>query len=142
MFDDCLPVMQLSPKEMTRHTKKLPQAQCAHKGKPVYRLKSTTKFVNWGYEYHISDIDKETFALYRTIYFKDGKKIKTISIDWQSLEQPDPRISWPRFIYALSHERGQDSMVFVPRSTVQLNTDIPDSFWSTDTLKKQGRNKP
>ncbi len=138
-LQDCLPTMVLTPKELNRYTRQLPGSQCAHKGRPVYVVKSTTKFVNWWYDYHISEIDKKTFAIYRTVYFKDGKKIKTIAIDWQSLEQEDPRIQYPRYIYAITHDSGVDSMVYVPRSTVLLNQDLPDDFWSEDTLKKFGK---
>jgi len=139
VLEDCLPVMALEAGEMTRHTQKLPGPQCGHKGKPIYRLKSTTKFKSWWYDYHVSEIDKKSFSLYRTVYYKDGEKVKTVVIDWQSLDQPDPRVSYPRFIYAVTHTTGVDSMVFVPRSTVSLNADIPDSFWSEQTLQKQGR---
>jgi hypothetical protein len=137
-FPDCLLVMELDESEMTRHTKDLPEAQCEHKGKPVYRVKSTTKFKDWWYDYHISEIDKRTFAMYRTTYFKNDKKIKTITVDWQSLNMPDPRINYPRYIYAVTHDTGVDSMVYVPRSTVKLNVDIPDDFWSEETLVKGG----
>lgn len=139
VFNQCLLTMELDKSEMTRHTKNLPEAQCAHKGKPVYLIKSTTKFKDWWYDYHISSIDKKTFAMYRTTYFKDGKQIKTIDVDWQSLNLPDPRINYPRYIYAVTHDTGVDSMVYVPRSTVELNTDIPDSFWSEETLKNGGK---
>ncbi|WP_294041813.1 outer membrane lipoprotein-sorting protein [Thiolapillus sp.] len=139
VFQDCLPVMKLGPREVNRYTRKLPASQCGHKGRAVYVVKSTTRFENWWYDYHISEIDKETFAIYRTVYFKDGKKIKTISIDWQSLEQEDPRIQYPRYIYAITHDNGIDSMVYVPRSTVELNQDLPDAFWSEATLKKFGK---
>ncbi len=139
VFDACLDVMELNEWEKNRYTKRLPGQQCGHKGKPVYRLKSTTKFKNWWYDYHISDIDKQSFSLYRTVYLKDGEKIKTVSVDWQSLDQPDPRIVYPRYIYAVMHDSGKDSMVYVPRSTIQLNVDYPDSFWSEETLKRQGR---
>lgn len=139
VLEDCLPVMELTKSEKTRYTKKLPGPQCEHKGKAVYRLKSTTKFPNWWYDYHISDIDKKTFALYRTVYFKGDTKVKTVVIDWQSLEQEDPRANYPRFIYSLSHESGKDSMIYVPRSTIELDVDIPDSFWSEATLKQYGR---
>lgn len=138
-FEDCLPSMKLEPGEMTRYTKSIPGPQCEHKGKPVYRIKSTTKFENWWYDEHISDVDKKTFALYRTVYFKDGEKIKTVVIDWQSLGQPDLRINYPRYIYALTHTSGTDSMVYVPRSTISLDVDLPDSFWSEETLKKRGQ---
>ncbi|MEN8176005.1 MAG: outer membrane lipoprotein-sorting protein [Pseudomonadota bacterium] len=139
IFNDCLDAMKLEKWEKTRYTKKLPGPQCGHKGKPVYRLKSTTRFKDWWYDYHVSDIDKRTFSVYRTVYFKDGEKIKTVVVDWQSLEQPDPRITYPRYIYAITHTDGRDSMVYVPRSTIELNADLPDSFWSAETLKTHTR---
>lgn len=135
VFEDCLEAMELEESEHTRLTKHLPGPQCEHKGKPVYRLKSTTKFDNWWYDFHVSDIDTQTFSVYRTVYFKDGRKIKTVVADWQSLEQQDPRINYPRYVYAITHTDGRDSMVFVPRSTIELNTDLPDEFWSAETLK-------
>jgi hypothetical protein len=121
--------------EKNRYTRNLPGPQCAHIGKPIYRLKSTTKFKNWWYDYHISEIDRKTFALYRTVYYKDGVKVKSVSIDWQSLDQPDPRIAYPRYIYAISHDDGKDSMVYVPRGTITLNVELADNFWSEDTLE-------
>jgi len=138
VFEDCLLTMELDKSEMTRHTRKLPRPQCGHRGKPVYQLKSTTRFKNWWYDYHISDIDKRTFSVYRTRYFKDGKLIKTITIDWQSLNTPDPRINYPRYIYAITHATGVDSLVYVPRRTISLNTCLPDSFWSEENLKTLG----
>jgi hypothetical protein len=139
VFNDCLLAMELNPWEVNRYTKRLPGPQCAHKGKEVYVVKSTTKFKQWWYDYHISEIDKKTFALYRTVYFKGDEKIKTVVVDWQSLDQPDPRISYPRYIYAVTHTNGIDSMIYVPRSTVFLNQSQPDSFWSEETLRKYGK---
>ncbi|HID47067.1 MAG TPA: outer membrane lipoprotein-sorting protein [Chromatiaceae bacterium] len=139
VLQDCLPAMKLVPAEINRYTKKLPGPQCEHKGKAVYVVKSTTKFENWWYDYHISEVDRKTFGIYRTVYFKDGRKIKTIAIDWQSLGQEDPRIIYPRYIYAVTLENGMDSMVYVPRSTIRLNQDLPDGFWSEKTLKKYGK---
>ncbi len=138
-FEGCLLAMKLNPWEVNRYTKKLPEPQCEHQGKPIYVLKSTTKFKDWWYDYHISEVDKETFALYRTVYYKDGKKIKTVVIDWQSLEQADPRVSYPRYIYAVTHTTGIDSMIYVPRTTISLNQSLPDNFWSEKTLKKYGK---
>jgi hypothetical protein len=131
----CLDTMELERWEMTRYTHQLPGPQCEHQGKAVYRLKSTTKFENWWYDYHISDIDKTTFGVYRTVYFKGEEKIKTVDVDWQSLDQPDPRVIYPRYIYAISHADGKDSLVYVPRSTITLDMDISDSFWSEDSLR-------
>lgn len=137
-FNECLLTMELQNWEINRYTKKLPKSACSHKGKTVYRLKSTTKFKSWWYDYHVSEIDTETFAIYRTVYFKNGEKVKTITVDWQSLGEEDPRIIFPRYIYALSHEDGSDTMIYVPLDTITLNPDIPDSFWSEETLKTQG----
>lgn len=139
ILEGCLASMQLDKTEITRFTRKLPEPQCGHKGRPIYKLKSTTKFTNWWYDYHISEIDKETFAFYRTVYFKGDKKVKTVTVDWQSLEKDDPRVSYPRYIYSLSHDSGKDSMIYVPRNTITLNIKKPDSFWSAKTLKKLGR---
>jgi hypothetical protein len=132
----CLPAMELKPEEVTPITRRLPGSQCGHRGKAVYRLRSTTRFKNWWYDYHVSEIDKETFAVYRTVYYKNDKKVKTVVMDWQSLGRKDPRIVYPRYIYALSHSDGTESMVFVPRSTLRLDQDLPDSFWSESTLKR------
>jgi len=135
-LEDCLPAMELQEAEMDRYTKDLPGPQCDHKGKPVYRLKSATKFTNWWYDYHLSEIDKKTFSVYRTVYFKNGGRVKTVVVDWQSLDQPDPRITYPRYVYALTHADGKDSMIYVPRATISLNVDLPDSFWSEKTLQE------
>ncbi|MEJ2694169.1 MAG: outer membrane lipoprotein-sorting protein [Candidatus Thiodiazotropha sp.] len=139
VMQECLAVMELTPSEMTRYTRDLPGPQCGHIGRPLYRLKSSTKFVNWWYDYHLSDIDRQTFALYRTVYYKNGEKVKTVYIDWQSLDQPDPRITYPRYIYALTHADGKDSLVYVPRGTIGLNLDLPDGFWSEQTLQNYAR---
>jgi hypothetical protein len=141
VMDTCLAAMELTPREMTRYTRNLPKPQCAHRGRPVYRLKSSTKFENWWYDYHLSEIDKETYALYKTVYYKDGERVKTVYVDWQSLNQPDPRITYPRYIYAITHADGKDSLVYVPRSTIALNVGLPGSFWSEATLQNYPRIK-
>ena len=139
VMESCLESMQLTPTEMTRYTRNLPEPQCGHRGRPIYQLKSTTKFANWWYDYHVSEIDKETYALYKTVYYKGDKRVKTVYVDWQSLDQPDPRITYPRYIYAITHADGKDSLVYVPRSTIALNLDLPDSFWSEETLQNYQR---
>ncbi|MET0091811.1 MAG: outer membrane lipoprotein-sorting protein [Candidatus Thiodiazotropha sp.] len=103
-LEKCLDTMVLEPWEKNRYTLHLPGPQCSHIGKPIYRLKSTTRFKNWWYDYHISEIDQRTYALYRTVYYKAGVKVKSVSIDWQSLDQPDPRIAYPRSLPARESE--------------------------------------
>ncbi|MCB1877148.1 MAG: outer membrane lipoprotein-sorting protein [Chromatiales bacterium] len=136
VMEGCLGSMTLTESEQTRYTQDLPAPQCAHRGRGIWRIKSTTKFEHWWYDYHISEIDRETFAVYRTVYFKGDERIKTVEVDWQSLDQPDPRITYPRYIYAVTLTDGKDSLVYVPRETIELNTDLPDRFWSESTLKR------
>lgn len=138
-LEGCLAAMELETSQLDRHTRNLPGPQCAHTGKPVYRLKSTRKRVDWWYDYHISEIDQQSFAPYRTVYYKGDKRIKTISVDWQPLGEGDPRIVYPSWIYSLLDESGRDSLVYIPRSTIQVNVDLPDRFWSELTLKKKAR---
>jgi len=134
-FKDCLGTMEFEEWESSRYTGGLPESQCGHKGKPVYLVKSSTKFRNWWYDYHITEIDQKSFAPYRTVYFKGDQRIKTVVIDWQPLGEADPRVTYPRYIYAVSLDDGRDSLVYVPRETITLNVDIPDSFWSEQTLQ-------
>jgi hypothetical protein len=134
-LDACLDSMEFEPWEQNRYTQQLPGPQCAHQGKAVHRLKSTTLFENWWYDYHVTDIDQATYWPYRTVYFKDDRKIKSVWVDWQPLGQPDANVAYPRYIYALSHEDGKDSLVFVPRNTISLNTDTPDNYWSVETMR-------
>lgn len=132
---DCLGSMMFESWEKNRYTQLLPEKQCSHRGRAIWLLKSTTKFKNWWYNYHITEIDKQTFWPYRTVYFKDGKKIKTVEVDWQSLGEPDPKLAYPRYIYSVSLDNGRDSLVYVPRKTIKLNADMPDGFWSIDTIR-------
>ncbi|MCP4043700.1 MAG: outer membrane lipoprotein-sorting protein, partial [Gammaproteobacteria bacterium] len=114
-FKDCLGAMQLSKKEMkNRYLKQLNSSQCAHKGKSVYKLKSTTKFQNWWYDYRISQVDTTTYADYRTEYFKDGKKIKIIDRDWVSMRLDDPRSLFFRYWYGKNLVTEHETMINIP----------------------------
>lgn len=135
-FDGCLGSMKLKDSEKTKTTKNLPQSSCTPKGKEVYQIKSTTKFKDWWYDYHISDIDTQSFAAYRTVYFKDGEQIKTIEVDWKSLNQTDPRKVVPSYIYSKSMDSGQESMLIIPFETIKLNTNLSARYWSEKTLRK------
>jgi hypothetical protein len=136
VFGECLNVMTIKKDEQTRRTRHLPTAQCKPKDKAVYQLRSDTLFDNWWYDYRISYIDTSTFAMYRTVYFKDSKRIKTIDIDWNELDHPDPRVLSPNFIYAKSNVTNIESFLVIPKETIDWNTDIKNKFWSERTLKK------
>lgn len=135
-FNHCLETLTLPLNEQSKHTKNLPPAQCQHQGKSIYQLKSITRFKHWWYDYRISFIDTSSFAVYRTDYFKNDQLIKTVDIDWQSLQQKDPRLVYPAYLYSKSHLKQSESLFIVPRNTVFWDAKIKSSFWSESSLRK------
>ncbi len=135
-FDDCLRGMEIPKKHRNRYTRHLPEGSCAPRGREVYKVKSTTRFRNWWYDYRISYIDTETFADYRTEYFKDGKMIKFIDRDWRSLGLEDPRaLAWG-YWYGKNFETGHESWAVIPPEVIEYNADFKPSLWSERTLRK------
>jgi len=135
-FEDCLGAMALSDREMKdRYLAQLDAPQCGHKGKAVFKLKSTTKFPNWWYDYRISYVDSKTFADYRTEYFKNGEMIKVIDRDWASLGLEDPRAQFFRYWYGKTLATGNETMISVPEAVIEWNKDEDNNFWSEETLE-------
>jgi len=136
-FDECLLAMEVPKEQRTRYMKNIPEASCAPKGKEVYKLKSTTKFNNWWYDYRISYVDTKTFADYRTEYFKDGNKIKIIDRDWKALGKEDPRqVSWG-YWYGKTLTSGHETWAVIPEEIVKYNhKDKGAQFWTESTLRK------
>ncbi len=113
-----------------------PAASCKHKGKQVYKLKSTTKRQNWWYDYRVSYVDTKTFADYRTEFFKDGEKIKVIDRDWVSLGQDDARAQSWAYWYGKTFASGHETWAVIPDEVVEFNHDWKPSKWSEKTLRK------
>ncbi len=134
-FADCLTSLSLPPDAHTAGLQ-LPEASCLPKGRPVYRLKSTSHFERWWYDYRLTWIDAETFAPYRTDYFKSGKRVKRVEMDWRRYDDADPQALYPRYVHARDLQTGRASLVFIPRKTLRWNTRLPASFWSERTLRK------
>jgi len=135
-FPSCLNTLTLPKNEQSKYTKNLPKPQCTHKGKPIFKIKSTTRKSHWWYDYHISFIDTSSFAIYRTQYYKNNALIKTVDIDWQSLNQADPRLVYPAYLYSQSHITNSESLFVVPRETVYWNLDLKNKFWSESSLRR------
>ena len=137
-FNDCLGSMELSDKERkNRYLKQLYPSQCNHKGKKVYKLKSTTKFNNWWYDYRISYVDMNTFADYRIEYYKKDQKLKIIDKDWASMGLDDPRGVFWRYWYGKNLLTNHETMINVPEKFVSWNKEVEenDILWSEDMLK-------
>ncbi len=134
-LDDCLGAMALSDKEKKRkYLEQLAPAQCGHKGQQVYRLKSTTRFEDWWYDYRVSYVDTKTFADYRTEYFKDGEKIKVIDRDWVSMGLDDPRAQFWRYWYGKDLRNNHETMVSVPEQFVSWNKEADPAIWTEEHL--------
>ncbi len=137
-FSGCLNAMDVPKNQRNKYMKKLPAGgSCTAKGKAVYKLKSTTKFAGWWYDYRVGYIDTETFADYRTEYFKGGKQIKVIDRDWVGLKGvDDPRAQSWRYWYGKTLATGHETWAVIPDEIVVYNTGKKEGFWSERTLRK------
>jgi hypothetical protein len=136
-FNGCLGAVVLADNEKNRYTRDLPEASCIAKGKQVYKLKSTTKFKNWWYDYRISYVDTQSFADYRTEYFKGAKKIKVIDRDWKPVSNAtDPRQLVFGYWYGKTFATGHETWAVIPPEVVNYNDDsMKQSMWSENTLR-------
>ena len=138
-FSGCLGIMKDVKRNKYTQNAKI-EADCSVDGKEVYKLKSTTKAANWWYNHRISYIDTKTFADYRTEYFKDGNKIKTIDRSWVSAGLDDPRGSYWGYWYGVTPATGHETMAFIPPSVTKVNHKYKTrNLWSTKTLRKMPR---
>lgn len=136
-FDDCLGAVALEEKDKNRYMQNLPEPSCSPKGRPVYKVKSTTKFKNWWYDYRVSYIDTETFADYRTEYYKDGKMVKILDREWKKAPGvQDPRAMYWGYWYGKTLDTGHETWAVIPNDVNQFNADIPQNFWSETTLRR------
>ncbi|MBT8439732.1 MAG: outer membrane lipoprotein-sorting protein [Gammaproteobacteria bacterium] len=144
-FTDCLGSMKLNAEEQNnnRLIKNIPRRQCDHRGKNVYKLKSTTKYGNWWYDYRISYIDQETFADYRIDYFKDGKQVKRIDKDWTPMIDEvmdifqDSRAVFWRYWYGKNYLTGNETMINTWPEVVRWNQEYAEDLWSEDRVFSQ-----
>ena len=132
-FNDCLGAIEGI---QVKYLPEPPKAACEHKGKEVYKMKSTTKFQNWWYDYRISYVDTKTFADYRSEYFKGDEKVKVIDRDWKSLNQSDPRAQSWGYWYGKNLQTNHETWAVIPQEVVQINADLDEGLWSESTLRK------
>lgn len=137
-FNDCLGYIEIGDDEQTRFTTDLPKSgSCDHKGKEVYKVKSTTKFENWWYDHRVSYIDAKTFADYRTEYFKGDEMVKVIDRNWVPLGQSDdPRAVGWGYWYGKTLATGNQTWAVIPPKVNQVNASYDADWWSESTLRK------
>ncbi|MBF0454158.1 MAG: outer membrane lipoprotein-sorting protein [Magnetococcales bacterium] len=135
-MNDCLMAMEIPKKHQNKYSKNIHGPDCSPKGRSVYKLKSTTLYSNWWYDYRISLVDTQTFGDYRTEYFKDGKKIKIIDRAWTSMKLDDPRGLWWKYWYGKNLLTNHETMASIPDEVAEWNSAMPGDFWSEKTLRK------
>ncbi|MDQ7083648.1 MAG: outer membrane lipoprotein-sorting protein [Sulfurovum sp.] len=132
--------------EQTSSTKNLPAGTNAFSGREVYKVKSTTKFSGWWYDYRITYVDTKTFADYHTEYYKGGKKIKILDKNWPKAEgSSDPRaLRWYTW-YGKDLRNGHESLAYIPKKVTKRDQTSfkvgkkkysTSSLWQESTLKK------
>jgi len=135
----CLGVIADLEGQSYRFVDKLPKRSCRHINKEVYGLKSTTKFEDWWYDYRISYVDTQSFADYRTVYFKDGEAIKIIDRDWGLVADEsvqDARSLFWKSWYGIDLTTGRETWAVIPQSVIEFNSKKKSRFWSEKTLRK------
>lgn len=135
-FNSCLETIQLPENSRPGWMKASDEPVCEHKGKTVYRLKSTRKSSKGWYDYRISYVDTETFADYRTEYYKSGQKIKIIDRDWRPTVLQDKRALQWHHLYGKDLISERETLISVPDEALAYDTQKKPSFWSESTFKK------
>lgn len=135
-FEGCLDVLQLPKEQRDRYTQWMPEADCSVQGREVYRLRSRPRRPHPGYDERVVWVDVETFADYRSVYYRDGLALKVIDKAWRSMGLDDPRAQYWQYWYALTPDSGQEGMAFVPPDAVRWNGDLDPGLWSERTLRR------
>ncbi|MBF0265084.1 MAG: outer membrane lipoprotein-sorting protein [Gammaproteobacteria bacterium] len=137
VFNRCLSTIET--KTDTKWMPNLPQASCHQKKRPVYILKSFSKGSPIKeYDYRIRFIDTETFADYRTEFYKDDILIRVVEKNWGPMGMEDPRVQAWSYMYANDLQNDHESMfIQLDRNTTMKPNG--KNFWSENTLRKVNR---
>jgi len=135
-FAECLGVVQLADDQRDRHTAWMPEADCSTRGREVYRIRSRPHRSDLGYDERETWVDVETFADYRSVYYRNGEVLKVIDKAWRPMGLEDPRAQYWVYWYARTEGSRQEGMAFVPPDAVRWNTDLDPDLWSERTLRQ------
>jgi hypothetical protein len=135
-FPGCLGVMEIPPEQAGRQLDWLPSGRCEVAGRETFKLKSRPRVFNPDYDHRIVWIDRETFADYRSEFFKDEKPWKRIDKDWRTLGLEDPRAQLWVYWYALTHVDGHEGMAFINPAAVAWNTELDPRLFTESRLRR------
>jgi hypothetical protein len=135
-FEGCLGMLKTAARIPEHKLGDLPEQNCAMQGQSVYRVKSTTTFSDWWYDYRLVYVDQASFADYRSDYFKGGRLVKRIDKDWQPVTNSDPRALMWRYWYAEDFVSGQSALGYVRLQDVEWNQEVDPAQWTERALRK------
>lgn len=135
-FDECLGSLLIDDGQQDAIRHRPPEKSCQPRGRPIYRIKSTTTFPQWWYDYRIVTVDQETFADYRSDYFKEDKLVKRIEKDWRPIAGHDRRALMWRYWYAEDYVLDQQAIGYVRAEDVLWNQDVDSRDWTERALRK------
>jgi len=132
--------------QKTSLTKHLPAGTNDFADRDVYKVKSTTKFSDWWYDYRITYVDTKTFADYHTEYYKGGQQIKFLDKNWKNMEgATDKRaLRWYTW-YGKDLRTNHESLAYIPKKVTKHDQNhfrvgkkkyTPKTLWQASTLKK------
>ena len=129
-------LIELKESEMDRYTKDLPQEKKIIDVE-VHALKATPKEDAW-YDYRIDYIDVKHFTNYETKFYVADKVVKTISRQWEKVEElSDERAYMWTYWYSINEETKYETVNYIPKEIIKTNDEnVKPSFWSEKTLSK------
>ena len=135
-FGECLGTVQLAEGQGGRYASGLPAGDCETHGRSVYRLRSRPHRSDLGYDERVTWVDTETFADYRSVYYRAGEVVKRIDKSWRSMGLEDPRAQYWVYWYARTEGSGQEGMAYVAPDSVRWDEDMDPELWSERTLRR------
>ncbi len=135
-FPDCLGAMEVAPAQRGRHVRQPPLRRCDLQGRPVYRLESRPLNLDAGYDRRHVWIDTESFADYRSEFYREGRLYKTIDKDWRAVGLDDPLAQYWVHWYAVTHHDGHEGMAFIDPGAISWNDDLDPKLWSEARLRR------
>jgi hypothetical protein len=124
----------------------LPSEQDLTIDRECYVVRSDTFHKDYWYDYRVSWIDTETFADYRTLYYKNDKLVKIVDRLWRPMKNhpgsedvDDPRAQYWVMWYGKTLRTGHESMAIIPPVVNAWNSDLNDRLWTIPSLEKLKR---
>jgi len=116
------------------------EAWCGLSGKRLLWVESRPRKSSPRYDRRLRLIDADSGAEYQSEYFLDGRLVKRLQKNWQSLRDSGPdRLLWTFWSVKLFAPDGSvqaESLAWVPREAYEWNRRLGAKLWSEKTLRR------